>query len=152
MFNSVIPWAAAYRASLSFTISWSLLKLMSIESVMPCNHVLLCRPFLLLSSFFPCNTVFSSGSAGKEPACSAGDSGDVGSIPESGRSPGEGNSNPLQYTCLENPHGQGSVVGYSPWGDHKESDRAEWLTLSLSWLCFLNYGFLFYSCNIRKWS
>ena len=47
----------------------------------------------------------SSGSDGKEPACNAGD---PGSIPESGRSLGEGNGNPLQYSCLENPMGRGT--------------------------------------------
>ena len=41
--------------------------------------------------------------SGKESACNAGDTGDVGLIPGSGRSPGEGNGNPLQYSCLENP-------------------------------------------------
>ena len=45
----------------------------------------------------------------------------MGSIPGLGRSPGEGHGNPLQYPCLENLHGQRSLVGYSPW-DHKESD------------------------------
>ena len=40
----------------------------------------------------------------------------MGSIPGSGRSPGEGNGNPLQCSCLENPHGQRSLAGYSPWG------------------------------------
>ena len=44
--------------------------------------------------------------------------GDVGSVPGLGRSPAEGNDNPLQYSYLENPHGQRSLVGYSPWG-HK---------------------------------
>ena len=47
---------------------------------------------------------------------SASSSGDPGSIPGSGRSPGEGNGNPPQYSCLENPHGQTSPVGYSSWG------------------------------------
>ena len=47
------PWPAACQASLSFTVSLSLLKLMSIESVMPSNHLILCRPLLLLSSVFP---------------------------------------------------------------------------------------------------
>ena len=42
--------------------------------------------------------------------------GDPGSIPGSGRSPGGGHGNPLHYCCLENPHGQRSLVGYSPWG------------------------------------
>ena len=52
-----------------------------------------------------------------------------GSIPESGRSPGEGNGNPLQYSCLENPYGQRSLPGYSPWR-RKESDMTERLTIS----------------------
>ena len=49
----VIPWTAACQASLSFTSSWSLLKLMSIESVMSSSHLILCRPLLLLPSIFP---------------------------------------------------------------------------------------------------
>ena len=59
----VIPRTAARQASLSFTISWSLLKLMSIESVMPSNHLILCCPFLLLPSVFPSIRVFSNESA-----------------------------------------------------------------------------------------
>ena len=59
----VTPWTAAYEASLSFTISWSLLKLMSIESVMPSNHLILCRSRLLSSSIFPSIRVFSNESA-----------------------------------------------------------------------------------------
>ena len=47
------PWTAARQASPSFTISWSLLRLMSIEPVMPSNHLILCRPLLLLPSIFP---------------------------------------------------------------------------------------------------
>ena len=49
----VTPWAAARQASLSFTNFWSLLKFMSIESVMPSNHLILCHPLLLLPSIFP---------------------------------------------------------------------------------------------------
>ena len=56
----VTPWTAACQASLYFTISWSLLKLMSIESVMPSNHLILCRLLLLLPSIFPSIRVFSS--------------------------------------------------------------------------------------------
>ena len=55
-----IPWTAACQASLSFTNSRSLLKLMSIESVMPSNHLVLCRPLLLLPSVFPSIRVFSN--------------------------------------------------------------------------------------------
>ena len=54
------PWTATCQASLSITNSRSLLKLMSIESVMPSNHLILCHPLLLLPSFFPSIRVFSS--------------------------------------------------------------------------------------------
>ena len=54
------PWTAACQASLSITNSQSLLKLMSIESVMPSNHFILCRPLLLLPSIFPSIRVFSN--------------------------------------------------------------------------------------------
>ena len=57
------PWTAAHQASPSFTTSWSLLKFTSIESVMPSNHLILCRPLLLLPSIFPRITVFSNESA-----------------------------------------------------------------------------------------
>ena len=56
----VTPWTAAHQASLSFTITWSLLRLKCIESVMPSNHLVLCRPLLLLSSIFPSIRVFSN--------------------------------------------------------------------------------------------
>ena len=57
------PWIAARQACLSFTISWSLLKLMSIKSMMSSNHLILCHPLLLLSSIFPSIRVFSNESA-----------------------------------------------------------------------------------------
>ena len=56
-----------------------------------------------------------SGSDGKEPACNAGDLGLI---------PGGGHGNPLQYCCLENPHGQSSLAGWSPYG-HTEPDPTE---------------------------
>ena len=56
----VTPWTAAHQASLSFNISQSSFKRMSIESVMPSNHLILCRPLLLLPSIFPSIRVFSS--------------------------------------------------------------------------------------------
>ena len=61
------------------------------------------------------------GSDSKESACNVGD---LGLIPGLGRSPGGGHGNPLQYSCLENPLGQRSLMGYSPWG-HNESDTTE---------------------------
>ena len=216
MSDSATPLTAACQASLSCTISQSLLKLMSIESVMPSNHLILCCPLLLLPSIFPSITVFSSesalhirwpkyqsfsisppnehsvlisfrivwfgllavqgtlksllqhhsskaslhwhsaffmiqlshpymitgktialtiqtfvgkvmsllfntlsrfvmgfpgGSDGKESVCSAGD---LGLIPGLWRSHERGPGNPLQYSCLENSHGQRSLAGYSP--------------------------------------
>ena len=68
---------------------------------------------------------FPGGSDGKASAYNAGDQ---GSIPGLGRSPGEGNGNPLQYSCLEKFHRWRSLVVYSPWG-HKESDTTERLHL-----------------------
>ena len=67
---------------------------------------------------FPC------GSVGKESACNVGD---LDLIPGLGRSPGWGHGNPLQYSCLENPHGQRSVEGYSPLG-YKELDTTQQLS------------------------
>ena len=59
----VTPWIAAHQASLSITNSWSSPKPTSIESVMPSNHLILCRPLLLLPSIFPSIRVFSNESA-----------------------------------------------------------------------------------------
>ena len=64
------------------------------------------------------------GSDSKESACNVGD---LGLIPGWGRSPGGGDDNPLQYSCLENPDGQRSLASYSAWG-HKESDMTEQLS------------------------
>ena len=59
---------------------------------------------------------FPGGPVVKNPPANAGGAGAAGSIPGSGRSPGERNGNPLQYSCLKNPYGQRSLVGYRPWG------------------------------------
>ena len=67
---------------------------------------------------------FPGGSDGKESTCNAGD---LGWIPVLGRSPGGGHGNPPQYSCLENPHGQRSLAGYSPWS-RKELDMTERLS------------------------
>ena len=71
---------------------------------------------------------FSGGSDGKESTCNVGD---LCSIPGLGRSPGGGHGNPLQYSCLENPHWQRILAGYSPWGC-KESDMTEQLSTQSS--------------------
>ena len=75
---------------------------------------------LLAVSTLPLQS-FLGGSDGKESTRNVGD---LGLIPGSGRSPGEGSGNPLQYSCLENPRGLRSLVGYSQWG-RKESDIIE---------------------------
>ena len=63
----------------------------------------------------------------KNPSAHAGDIKEVGSNPGLGRSPGGRHGNPLQYPCLENPHGQRSLGGYSSWGG-KKSDMTERLS------------------------
>ena len=70
------------------------------------------------------NLGFPGGLDGKKSTCNVGD---VGLIPGLGRSSGAGNGNPLQFSCLENPHGQQSLAGCSPW-DRKESDTTERLS------------------------
>ena len=74
-----------------------------------------------LSFFFLKLKGFPCGSDGKESTCNMGD---LGSIPGLERFPGGGHGNPLYYSCLENPHGQRSLVGYSPRG-HKELETTE---------------------------
>ena len=74
---------------------------------------------------FQYSSGFSAGSDGKEAACN---SGDAGSITGSGRSSGGGHGNPLQYSCLENPHGQRGLAGYSP-GGCKDLDTTEQLSM-----------------------
>ena len=129
---------------------------------MPSNHLILCRPLLLPPSIFPSIRVFSrdliySSQFGilsvskraslvaqlvKESTCIAGD---LGLIPGLRRSPGEGNSNPLQCSCLENSHGQRSLMSYSPWGHRTtvqgvvESWTTEQLTLEVRKSIRLSY-------------
>ena len=94
---------------------------------------------------------FPGGSDSKESTC---DAGDLGSIPGLGRSPGGGQSNPLQYSCLENPHGQRGLAGCSPWGS-KESDTTEWLSTihvlihSLQFLTYLTFGRTSHTSPVR---
>ena len=78
-------------------------------------------PVFLPGESTPVFLGFPGGSDSKESAYNAGD---LGSIPELGRSPGGGHGNTLQYSWLENPHGQRILAGYSPWG-RKESDMTK---------------------------
>ena len=80
---------------------------------------------------------FPGGSHDKESICNVGD---LGSIPGSGRPPGGGHGNPIQYSCLENPHGQRSLVWRATWG-HKVSDMIERLS---TYDAIPNYSDLFY--------
>ena len=86
--------------------------------------IIQCSAFFMVHLSHPLG--FLGGLDGKESACIAGD---LGLIPGLGRFPGRGHGNPFQYSCLENPHEQRSLAGYSPWG-HKESDVIERLSLS----------------------
>ena len=73
---------------------------------------------------------FPEGSDGKESTCNVGD---LDSVPGLGRSPGGRHGNPFQYSCLENPLGQTSLVGSSPWG-HRKSYTTKWLSTAQHWL------------------
>ena len=114
--------------------------------VLSCSLLCWIMFFLLMSKHA---LGFHGGSGYKESACNAGD---LGSIHGSGRSPGGGHGNPLQYSCLENPQRQRSLVGYSPWGC-KESAMTKQINISI--LCLLrksalyafNYLFAFFSLN-----
>ena len=85
---------------------------------------------------------FPGSSDSKESACNAGD---LGSIPGLGRFPGGGHSNPLHYSCLENPHGQRSQAGYCPVCE--KSDATEWLSATLT-LKDKEWWSKLYCCNI----
>ena len=80
---------------------------------------------------------------GSDDKASAYNAGDLVRIPGSGRSPREGNGNPLQYSCLEKSHGRRSLVGYSPWG-RKVSDTTEWLHFT-SYIGWTNNEVLLYT-------
>ena len=75
-------------------------------------------------------SLFMGFPGGSDSKASAYNAGDPGSIPGLGRSPGEGNGNPLQYSWPGKSHGQRSLIGYSPWG-HKESDTTERLVAQM---------------------
>ena len=119
---SATPWTTACQASLSFTVSLSLLKHTSIESMMPSNHLILCHPLLLLPSVFPNIRVFSSESAlhirwpknwitvlcnlmklWAMPCRATQDRWVMMKSSNKMWSTGEGKGKPPQHSCLENP-------------------------------------------------
>ena len=79
---------------------------------------------------------FSGGSDGKDSACNAED---WGLIPELGRGPGRGHGNPFEYSCLENPHGQRSLAGYSPQGRQRRTEGTkQWQKQACGTLSFIH--------------
>ena len=104
-------------------MDWSLLALESL--VMAIHHFKMkTKASLMVQWLSICLTMqegFPGGASGQESACNAAD---MGSTPGSGRSPGGGHGDPVQSSCLENPHGQRSMVGYSL-QNCKESDTTE---------------------------
>ena len=94
---------------------------------------------------------FPGGSDIKESTCNAGD---LDSIPGLGRSPRGEHGNPLQYSCLENPHGQRSLAGCSPWG-RKELDMTELLSTAQIKAAYCHLAYLIYmqstSCEMPGW-
>ena len=132
----VTPWTAAFQVSRSITNSWSLLKLMSIELVMPSNHLILCHPLLLPCSIFPSIRVFSNESVlciRWPKYCSFSFSDHLK------WSSGEGNGIPLQYFCLENPM-DGGAWWAAVHGVSKSRIRLSDFTLALS-TCVLGHVF-----------
>ena len=94
---------------------------------------------------------FPGGSVGKETSCNPGDTGDVGSIPGSGRSPGGGHSNSIQYSCLENPMDRG------PWKVtvHRVTEiqtYLKWLSSSNSiYVCLYTYIQMYLTCSVHAY-
>ena len=119
----VTPWTAACQASLSFIIFQSLLKLMSIKSVMPSNHLILCCPFLLLRSIFHSIRVFSNELA----LCIRWPKNWSISFSISPSTDGRKWQSTLVF-LLGKSNGEKSLVGYSPCGC-KEWDTTEWLSM-----------------------
>ena len=121
---------ATYSSILTWRISWTEepggLQFMGLQRV---GHDLATKPHHPLQ----CSWAFPGGSGSKNLPATGGTWvqslgwGDLGSIPELGRSPGGGHGNPLQYSGLENPHVQRSLADYSPWG-HRELDTTERLS------------------------
>ena len=130
MKNSIFPfWEPMFLFSTTFQ-NLLIVALRSTPSHMECNQTRLSYhlstyPFSALLTHLSFILGFSGGSDGKESACNGGN---PGSIPGLGGFPGEGNGNPLQYSCLENSHGKRSPF---PW-NFKESDTAERLSLALA--------------------
>ena len=121
--SSVVPFSSHLRSFLASVQFSSVARLcLTLCNPMDCN-----RPRFPVHHQLPepseihVHQGFPRDSDGKESACNARD---LGLIPGLGRSPGGGHGNPLQYSCLENPHRQRSLVGYSPW-DCKELGSAE---------------------------
>ena len=98
-----------------------------IHGFQPLLLVLISIVIFLCRCHFSYHFLSTCGSDSKKSACNAGD---LGLIPELGRSPGEENGNPPQYSLPGESHGQRSLAGYSPWG-HKELEIIERLTVSL---------------------
>ena len=107
------PWTAAHLTFLSFTISWSLLKLMSIELMMPSNHLIFYRPLLLLPASFPMSQLFTSGGQ------SSGTSASASKLKlqfQLHSSSWRRQWHPTPVLLPGKYHGRRNLVGCSPWG------------------------------------
>ena len=151
------PWTAALQASLSFTNSRTLLKLLSIESVIPSNHLILCHPLLLLSSIFPSLRVFSNESAlcirwpkywSWNNTLATWDELTHWKDPDAEKDWRWGEKGTTEDEIVGRHHrcdwhefeqapavggGQGSLVCCSPWV-HKEADTTEWFNSTRTFL------------------
>ena len=98
-------WRSFLYSSSVYSCHLFLMSSGSVRSIPFLSFIVPRNPLKIISNY---NQNFSSGSAGKESACSVGDTGNVGLIPGSGRSSGEGSGNPLQYSCWVNPMDRGT--------------------------------------------
>ena len=143
----------ATESSNSFTkwnvlLHWNVLSFITFYAFVTCLQLLLFTfysdlerrvPFFFFLSILRNGLGLTGGSAVRESACNAGDTGDSGSIPGSRRCPGGGNGNPLWYSCLEDSMDR-SLAGYSP-KDHRELDTTEhWVPRN---------GFLFLGAHLE---
>ena len=121
--NQKIPWDKG-KCKYILTQSMGISKNSKRQVHSNANPLQQTRKYLEKEPKLPTKRGFPGGSHGKE---SVFNEGDLSSIPWLGRLPGGGHGSSLHYSCLENPHRQRSLAGYSPWV-HKESDTNEWLS------------------------
>ena len=115
-----------YRKHINILIHYLCFSLFTMAMVFYFNYHI--DTYHILYTYYMYKLGFPGGSDGKESACNAEDPGLIHGL---GRSPGGGHGNPLQHSCLENPHGQRSLAGYSPWGLKSRRVGHDWVSKNI---------------------